>query len=90
MFRGHLEARLSVGQALVLPDHVPERALYVVSGRAAVNGTPVEASHMVILKLILERVFITVIWGPTGRAAGIHISFFFINDIFTLAAEFSV
>jgi redox-sensitive bicupin YhaK (pirin superfamily) len=45
----YLEARLSAGQALVLPDHVAERALYVVSGRAAVNGTPVEASHMVIL-----------------------------------------
>ncbi|BEV12129.1 pirin family protein [Asticcacaulis sp. DW145] len=45
----YLEARLSAGQALVLPDHVAERALYVVSGRAAVNGTPVEASHMVVL-----------------------------------------
>ncbi|MDC7694889.1 pirin family protein [Asticcacaulis sp. DXS10W] len=45
----YLEARLSAGQALVLPDHVVERALYVVSGRAAVNGTPVEASHMVVL-----------------------------------------
>lgn len=45
----YLEARLSAGQALVLPEHVAERALYVVSGRAAVNGTPVEASHMVIL-----------------------------------------
>ncbi|MCA1933958.1 MAG: pirin family protein [Asticcacaulis sp.] len=45
----YLEARLSAGQALVLPDHVAERALYVVSGRAVVNGTLVEASHMVIL-----------------------------------------
>lgn len=45
----YLEARLSAGQALVLPDHVAERALYVVLGRAVVNGTPVEASHMVIL-----------------------------------------
>lgn len=45
----YLEARLSAGQVLLLPDHVAERALYVVSGRAAVNGTPVEASHMVIL-----------------------------------------
>lgn len=45
----YLEARLSAGQALVLPDHVAERGLYVVSGRATVNGTPVEASHMVIL-----------------------------------------
>ncbi|WP_298332547.1 pirin family protein [Asticcacaulis sp.] len=45
----YLEARLSAGQTLVLPDHVAERGLYVVSGRATVNGTPVEASHMVIL-----------------------------------------
>ncbi|UDF02565.1 pirin family protein [Asticcacaulis sp. AND118] len=45
----YLEARLQAGQTLVLPDHVEERGLYVVSGSVTVNGAPVEAFHMAIL-----------------------------------------
>ncbi|MFT3997501.1 MAG: pirin family protein [Asticcacaulis sp.] len=45
----YLEARLKSGQVLILPDHVAERALYVVSGRATVNGAVIEATHMAVL-----------------------------------------
>ncbi|MDC7685197.1 pirin family protein [Asticcacaulis sp. BYS171W] len=45
----YLEARLTSGQVLDLPTHVAERALYVVTGKVSVNGTPVNEHHMVIL-----------------------------------------
>ena len=46
----YIEARLAAGQGLSLPVHVAERALYVVSGQAEIDGVVIEATHMAVLK----------------------------------------
>lgn len=45
----YLEARLQPGQQLVLPDSVPERAVYITSGIVNSRGNKIDACSMAVL-----------------------------------------
>lgn len=45
----YIEAALKAGETLELPDHVAERALYLVRGSVDIDGSMIDAHHMVVL-----------------------------------------
>jgi redox-sensitive bicupin YhaK (pirin superfamily) len=45
----YVEVQLEPGSQLTLPDHIEERAVYIISGRVQVDGTPLPQYKMAVL-----------------------------------------